>query len=70
MDSSFAALVLQETHKHISSALQVDLSFDVSFDLIVLKNLGHWLGLQTIARGIPAFVLLCPIPMELHCHHY
>ena len=53
VDSSLAALVLQETYKCISSVLQVDLSFDKSFDPTVLKNLGHWLGLQTIARGIP-----------------
>ena len=51
VDSSLAALVLQETYKCIGSALQVDLSFDMSFDLMVLKNLGHWLGLRTIARG-------------------
>ena len=61
MDSSLAALVLQETYKHISSALQVDLSFDVSFDSVVLKILGHWLGLQTIARGISASVPLWDI---------
>ena len=58
VDSSLAGLVLQEIYKRISSVLQTDLSFDVSFDSIVLKNLGHWLGLQTIAKGIPVSVPL------------
>ena len=48
---------LSKIYKCISPTLQVDLSFD----LIALKNLGHWFGLQTIARGIPTFVPLWDI---------
>ena len=54
MDSSLMiGLTLQETYRHIGLALHVDLSFDLSFDKAILKNLGSWLGLQTLGRGIP-----------------
>ena len=46
-------LTLQETYRHISLAWHADLSFDLSFDKAILKNLGCWLGLQTLGRGIP-----------------
>ena len=46
-------LVLQETYKYIGFALITELRFNLSFDKNVLKNLGHWLGKQTIARSIP-----------------
>ena len=44
-----AGLVLQEIYKYIGFS---DLSFDLSFDKVILKNLCHWLGLQTFARGV------------------
>ena len=53
MDSSLIGLTLQETYRHIGLALHADLSFDLSFDKAILKNLGHWLGLQTLGRRIP-----------------
>ena len=53
MDSPMVGLTLQETYKHIGLALHADMSFDLSFDKAILKNLGHWLGLQTLGRGIP-----------------
>ena len=51
-DCHLAGLVLQETYKHTGYALTIELLFELSFDKNVLKNLCHWLGLQTIARGI------------------
>ena len=53
MDSPVIGLTLQETYRHIGLALHVDLSFDLSFDKVILKNLGYWLGLQTLGRVIP-----------------
>ena len=57
MDSSLIGLTLQETYGHIGLALHADLSFDLSFDKAILMNLGHWLGLQTLGRGIPGLFL-------------
>ena len=53
MDSSLFGLTLQETYRHINLAFHADLPFVLSFDKAILKNLGHWLGLQTLRRGIP-----------------
>ena len=50
-DFHLAGLVLQETWKHTGFALTMELLFELSFDKNILKNLCHWLGLQTIARG-------------------
>ena len=68
VDSPLAGLVLQETYKHIGFALNADLSFHLSFDKVILKNLGHWLSLQTFARCVRVSVadlLNC----GGHCHH-
>ena len=40
MDSSLIVLTLQKTHRHIVLALHADVSFDLSFDKAILKNLG------------------------------
>ena len=53
MDSTLIGLTLQETYRHVGLALQADLSVDLSFDKAILKNLGRWLGLQTLGRGMP-----------------
>ena len=53
MDSPLLGLTLQETYRHVGLALQADLSVDLSFDKAILKNLGRWLGLQTLGRGMP-----------------
>ena len=50
-DFHLTCLVLQETYNHTGFSLTIEL-FELSFDKNVLKNLCHWLGLQTIARGI------------------
>ena len=50
VDSSLIGLTLQETYRHIGLALHANLSFDLSFDM---KNHEHWLGLQTLGKGIP-----------------
>jgi len=47
-----------KNRKSLNSGLHIDSSFDLSFDKNVLKN---WLGLQTIARGIPASVPQCDV---------
>lgn len=51
-DFHLAGLVVQETYKHTGFALTIELLFELSFDKNVLKNLCHWLGQQTIAKGI------------------
>ena len=43
---------MQEAYKHIGFILTTELLFKLSFIKNVLKNLDHWLGLQTIARSI------------------
>ena len=43
---------MQETYKHTGFALTIELLFELSFDKNVLKNFCHWLGQQTIAKGI------------------
>ena len=44
----------------IGLALYVNLSFDLSFNKpAILKNLGHWLGLQTVGRGILFLLKIC-----------
>ena len=61
VDSSLFSLVLQETYRLINLAFHADLSFVLSFDKAILKNLGHWLGLQTLGRGIPVFTEDLPL---------
>lgn len=56
---SLIGLTLQESY--IGLALCVDLSFNLSFDRAILKNLGHCLGLQILARSIPVFVNALPL---------
>ena len=36
-------------------------SFNLSFDRAILKNLCHWLGLQTLARGVPISAEALPL---------
>ena len=42
---------------HMGFALTTESSFDLYFDKNFLKILGHWLSLQTIARGILIHIL-------------
>ena len=59
MDSSLIGLTLWEAYRHIGLALHADLSFDLSFDKVILKNLNCWLGLQTLGRSI--WICFCGI---------
>ena len=45
-------LTLEESYRRIGLAFTADLSFNLSFDRAILKNLSHWLGLQT-CEGCP-----------------
>ena len=53
-----AGLVLQEIYKYIGFS---DLSFDLSFDKVIIEESCHWLGLQTFARGVPISVADLPV---------
>ena len=50
-----------ESYRRIGLAVNADLSFDFSFDRAILNNLGHWLGLQTLARGVPVCADTLPL---------
>ena len=60
-DSSLRSLTLQESYRRIGLAFHADLSFNPSFDKTILKNLCHWLGLQTLARGFPVSTEALPL---------
>ncbi|KAM7434782.1 CCR4-NOT transcription complex subunit 1 [Porites harrisoni] len=51
--SNFAREVLKETYRNIKVLLQSDKVPANFSDRSLLKNLGHWLGLQTLARNKP-----------------
>lgn len=61
MDFPLIDLTLQESFRCVGLTLCTDLSFNPSFDRTILKNLGHWLGLQTLAQGIPVSVDALPL---------
>ena len=50
-----------ESYRYIGLAFNADLSFNLSFDRAILKNLCHWLGLQTLARGVPIYAEALPL---------
>ena len=60
-DSSLNGLTLMESYRRISLAFNADLSFNLSFDRAILKNLYHWLGLQTLVRGVPTSAEALPL---------
>ena len=60
-DSSLNSLTLEESYRHIGLAFNADSSFNLSFDSAILKNLSHWLGLQTLAKGIPVSAEALPL---------
>ncbi|KAK2550448.1 CCR4-NOT transcription complex subunit 1 [Acropora cervicornis] len=51
--TNFAKEVLKETYRNIKVLLQSDKVPANFSDRSLLKNLGHWLGLQTLARNKP-----------------
>ena len=51
-NSSLNSLTLKESYRHIGLAFNADLLFNLSFDSAILKNLSHWLGLQTLVKGV------------------
>ena len=60
VDSSLIDLYQETIGIAIGLALHVNLSFDLSFNKpAILKNLGHWLGLQTLGRGILFLLKIC-----------
>ena len=60
-NSSLYSLTLMESYRRVGLAVNADLSFDLSFDRVILNNLGHWLGLQTLARGVPVCADTLPL---------
>ena len=48
-------------YNYIYVTLQKDLSLDQSCDKFTLKNLGHWLGLQTLAKDILVATEILPL---------
>ena len=60
-DSSLNSLILEESCRRIGLAFNADSSFDLSFDSAILKNLSYWLGLQTLAKGIPVSAEALPL---------
>ena len=56
------SLVLQEAYKYVHPALQ---RFDLSVDKSTLRNLRQWLGMQTVAKGIPVFTETLPFSNEI-----
>ena len=50
-----------ESYRRIGLAVNADLSFDLSFDRAIFNNLGHWLGLQALARGVPVCADTLPL---------
>ena len=52
-DSSFNAAVLRETYRNIKVILRSDKNLNNIADRTLLKCLGHWLGLQTLAKNKP-----------------
>ena len=60
-NSSSNSLTLKESYKHIGLAFNADLLFNLSFDSAILKNLSHWLGLQTLVKGVPVSADAVPL---------
>ncbi|XP_065914765.1 CCR4-NOT transcription complex subunit 1-like isoform X2 [Dysidea avara] len=48
-------VVLKETHRNIKVILRTDKSVNSYSDRSILKNLGRWLGMQTLAKNKPVF---------------
>ncbi|XP_064398380.1 CCR4-NOT transcription complex subunit 1-like [Halichondria panicea] len=46
-------VVLLETHRNIKVILQADKTSNNFSDRAILKNLGHWLGMQTLGKNKP-----------------
>ena len=55
------SLTLEESYRHIGLTFNADTSFNLSFDSAILKNLGHWLSLQTLAKGVPISAEALPL---------
>ena len=51
-NSSLNSLTLKESYRYIGLAFNADLLFNLSFDSAILKNLSHWLSLQTLVKGV------------------
>ena len=60
-NSSLNSLILKESYRHIGLAFNADLLFNLSFDSAILKNLSHWLGLQTLVKGVPVSADAVPL---------
>ena len=60
-DPSLNNLTLEESYRRIGLAFNADLLFNLSFDSAILKNLSHWLGLQTLAKGLPVSAEALPL---------
>ena len=60
-DSSLNSLTLEESYRRIGLDFNADSSFNLSFDSAILKNLSHWLGLQTLTKGIPVSAEALPL---------
>ena len=60
-NSSLNSLTLKESYRHIGLAFNADLLFNLSFDSAILKNLSHWLGLQTLVKGVPVSADAVPL---------
>ena len=60
-NSSLNSLTLKESYRHIGLAFNADLLFNLSFDSALLKNLSHWLGLQTLVKGVPVSADAMPL---------
>ena len=60
VNSSLIDLTLQKTYKQHAywSCFTCELAFDLSFDKVILKTLGHWHGLLTFGIGIPSLFLM------------
>ena len=41
-------LTLEESYRHIGLAFNADLSFNLSFDRAILKNISHWLAYRLL----------------------
>ena len=62
--------VLKETFSNIKILLSADKSIANFSDRSLLKNLGHWLGLMTLARNIPILMLDLDIkPLIIDAYH-
>ena len=62
--------VLKETYTNIRILLSSDKSIANFSDRSLLKNLGHWLGLMTLARNQPILMVdLDMKPMIIEAYH-